>query len=191
MPLLVALVLLALACAPTEPAPTPADVPTEAAADAPAGPDGASDAGPSDAGRTDAADGSVPDTLTDALPLRDASRETGTPLCPEGMTWCGSFCSALNTTANCGGCGLQCCTGACPPVAGGFVVCASSMCTYACDDRHLDCDGNGANGCETERSRRNCGVCGRSCSTGEECASGRLCCRLGDSACIADAGVLG
>ena len=183
MPLLVALALLALACAPSETAPTPADVPSEGAADASAGPDGASDAlpdtVPSDAGRTDAADGSVPDTLTDAPPFRDASRETGTPLCPEGMVWCGSFCSALNTTANCGGCGLQCCPGGiCPAVPGGTIVCARMMCTYACDRSHLDCDGI-SNGCEAQIGNANCGGCGRRCDPGTTCAEGLMCCPSG------------
>ena len=170
MPLLVALALLALACAPTETAPTPADVPSEGAADASAGPDGASDAlpdtVPSDAGRTDAADGSVPDTLTDALPLRDASRETGTPLCPEGMVWCGSFCSALNTTANCGGCGEECCPDSrCPPGRNRTNACVGGTCGRACLPGFGDCDSNPDNGCEAGLTGdTTCGSCTTVCT---------------------------
>ena len=92
MPLLIALALLALACAPTETAPTPGGRAVGwGAADAPAGPDGAPTRcryRPVGRWAHDAADGSVPDTLTDAPPFRDASRETGTHCAPRG--WCGA-----------------------------------------------------------------------------------------------------
>ena len=175
MPLLVALVLLALACAPLEPAPTPADAPPEAAADAVASLDGAPDTVTPDGGRTDAAEGSVPDTLTDAPDTTDARA----PQCPEGMTWCGLFCSALDTTANCGGCGVQCCPGGiCPAVPGGTIVCARATCTYTCDRSHLDCDGI-TNGCEAQIGNSNCGGCGRRCDPGTSCAEGIQCCPSG------------
>lgn len=169
MLLLVALALLALACAPTETAPTPADVPSKGVADASAAPDGASDAPPDtvpvDAGRTDAADGSVPDTLTDAPPIRDATSETGTPLCPEGMVWCGSFCSALDTTANCGTCGSRCCDDAtCPPGRNRTNACVGGTCGRVCLPGYGDCDSNPDNGCEAILSADNtCGSCTTSC----------------------------
>ena len=164
MPLLVALVLLALACAPLEPAPTPADAPPEAAADAVASPDGAPDAVTLDGGRTDAAEGSVPDTLTDA-PLPRDTPDAQAPQCPEGMTWCGSFCSALNTAANCGGCGDRCCDDAtCPPGRNRTNACVGGTCGRACLPGYGDCDSNPDNGCEALLSADNsCGSCTTSC----------------------------
>ena len=143
--------------------PTPADVPTGGRCGRPAALDGASD-GRRSVGRWAhrCRRRSVPDTLTDAPPSATLPAKQG-PLCPEGMVWCGSFCSALNTTANCGGCGLQCCPGGiCPAVPGGTIVCARMMCTHACDRSHLDCDGI-SNGCEAQIGNANCGGCGRRC----------------------------
>jgi Cys-rich repeat protein len=79
---------------------------------------------------------------------------------------------------HCGGCAL-----ACRP-ANATGQCLSGVCEIAaCDRGFLDCDGNPANGCETDlaTSPRNCGACGRSCATGQVCLLG---------ACVVDCGAL-
>ena len=179
MPLLVALALLALACAPSESAPTPADVPPEAAQDASVTLDGAPLDAPADAGRTDAAEGSVPDTLPDAPAPGDAAEDRA-PVCPAGTVWCGSSCSALDTLANCGACGEQCCTDArCPPRGNRTNACVRGTCGFACLPGYADCDSNPDNGCETNlRGDRTCGACARSCLGRPHAARGAC----GDSA---------
>ncbi|MFO0606795.1 MAG: hypothetical protein U0324_26725 [Polyangiales bacterium] len=71
--------------------------------------------------------------------------------------------------ANCGGCGLACSF----PNAG--ATCASGVCTRAaCNAGFGDCDGNAANGCESDvaSSTANCGSCGRACPAGQACRAG-------------------
>ena len=145
MPLLVALALLALACAPQAP---PGVLP-DASGDAPEGALSPQDGPSADSGRTDAAEGSVPDTLSDAPVPRDTIGDA-TPLCPAGMVWCGAFCSALDTLANCGACGRTC---------GSNQRCGAGGCR--CEADFADCDGDAANGCEVRvTSPATCGGCG-------------------------------
>lgn len=83
-----------------------------------------------------------------------------------GSTACGSDCVNLNTSVmHCGRC-FNACT-----YANGFRRCISSMGSASCEDRgtcnpgYLDCDGNTANGCETQTSNpAHCGRCGNSCN---------------------------
>ncbi len=67
----------------------------------------------------------------------------------------------LNTTvSNCGRCGNVC------VVAGGTAACARGACTVAaCGGDFADCDGNAANGCETDlrATPTSCGACGTAC----------------------------
>ena len=72
--------------------------------------------------------------------------------------------TTLNTSQNCGGCGVDCGAGSC--VNGG--------CTVQCPPNRADCDGDPANGCEVDlQTVQNCGACGRACQAGELCdASG-------------------
>jgi hypothetical protein len=58
--------------------------------------------------------------------------------------------TAVNTVDNCGGCGLAC------VAAGGTNNCVAGVsgfsCVPSCDAAHLDCDGDGRNGCEADGS---------------------------------------
>jgi hypothetical protein len=70
---------------------------------------------------------------------------------------------------NCGACG-HVCTG-----ANATMACASGTCVIvACDAGFADCDGNAANGCETNLRSDigNCGACGHSCGQGQTCVAG-------------------
>jgi hypothetical protein len=75
--------------------------------------------------------------------------------------------------AHCGACGRACATPNAAP------ACAAALCAVgACAAGFGNCDGNAANGCEsdTRRDVRNCGACGRACSPlangASQCASG-------------------
>ncbi len=100
-------------------------------------------------------------------------------VCPSGRGDCNAIAidgcetNLASDTNHCGACGSRCATGwscalgACTPpgaVDAGF-VCASGM---------ADCDGNAANGCETNLSSNasSCGACGRLCSAGQSCVAG-------------------
>ena len=66
-----------------------------------------------------------------------------------------------NNVNNCGACGNVC------SFANGTGACTASACTIAsCNAGFANCDGNGANGCETNISSNvnNCGACGVVCS---------------------------
>jgi hypothetical protein len=61
-------------------------------------------------------------------------------------------------------------------VATGLVGrCELGACTFGCADGHTDCDGEPANGCETntDADRASCGACGRACGITELCEAGR------------------
>ena len=67
------------------------------------------------------------------------------------------------TVANCGTCG-----NACPVRANATRTCASSTCGFVCSAGYGDCNGSGADGCETDlnTTAANCGTCGNACSGG-------------------------
>ena len=85
-----------------------------------------------------------------------ASGETG---CPTSNP---TYCATLSSDpANCGACGNVCNL---PHATAG---CASSSCTVAsCAAGYANCDGNAANGCETNTASdpNNCGACGNVCN---------------------------
>jgi len=100
----------------------------------------------------------------------------GTESCTNGA--CGFACSSgyadcdgnrtngceTNTqtsVANCGGCNK-----ACPVYANETASCLGGICWFQCNVGFGDCDGNRANGCETNlfSSSNNCGACGTVCS---------------------------
>lgn len=60
---------------------------------------------------------------------------------------------------NCGACGAEC------PSQNGTATCVASLCKLDCWSGFADCDGNPANGCETNlaTSLESCGVCGSAC----------------------------
>ena len=72
--------------------------------------------------------------------------------------------------------GLHCgmCGNACAPPANAFSTCAAGRCSFGCLTNFADCDGNPANGCEANllTSGTNCGVCGRTCGSGQVCGAG-------------------
>jgi hypothetical protein len=62
--------------------------------------------------------------------------------------------------ANCGACGVTCAAGAEQTAA-----CVDGRCDKACVAGWGDCDGNAANGCETDlTTTTNCGSCGTTCT---------------------------
>jgi hypothetical protein len=66
-----------------------------------------------------------------------------------------------DSTSHCGGCAIVC-----PSVGNGAGACVAGSCKVtACAAGHADCDGKGANGCETDLSGdvANCGGCGNAC----------------------------
>jgi hypothetical protein len=76
----------------------------------------------------------------------------------------------LNTTPGaCGACGRAC------SLANATAACAAGACTVAsCAANFGNCDGNAANGCETDLrgSNANCGRCGTVCGAGAVCSGG-------------------
>ncbi len=102
-------------------------------------------------------------------------------MCSSGWGNCdgndGNGCELrLNTTANCGGCGVGCA----PPFATG--TCSSGSCQImSCDTLRGDCGGGVGNGCETDfTTTSNCNGCGVSCTRANAtptCAGGM--CRIG------------
>jgi hypothetical protein len=64
------------------------------------------------------------------------------------------------SAANCGGCGK-----ACVPPNHAVGACDSGRCGFRCALNYGDCDGNVANGCETDvtKDTNNCGHCGNIC----------------------------
>ncbi len=88
----------------------------------------------------------------------------------------------LNTTTNCGGCGVACTN------ANGTTSCAAGACAPSCAAGYGDCDGNKNNGCEAHlNTLTNCGACATPCSfpnASATCTTGT--CTLG--ACNAGTG---
>jgi hypothetical protein len=67
----------------------------------------------------------------------------------------------LNTTSNCGNCGVACSTG-----AHATASCDSGVCTYTCASGYGNCNGSWGDGCETSlTTSSNCGACGKTCSS--------------------------
>ncbi len=72
----------------------------------------------------------------------------------------------LNTTSNCGACGVACTN------AHGTATCTAGACAPSCTAGYGDCDGNKNNGCETQLDTlTNCGACGAACSFPNAAAS--------------------
>jgi hypothetical protein len=82
--------------------------------------------------------------------------------CPPGRVSCNGICvDPRSDPANCGGCG-QTCSGA-PNAA---PRCVAGVCQVACRPGFGDCDGNAANGCETDLTQdvEHCGACATRCA---------------------------
>ncbi len=89
----------------------------------------------------------------------------------------------LATSPNsCGMCGR-----ACSAPANATPRCAEGVCGFVCNPGFGDCDGDPANGCETNTgaSAAHCGACGAACESGLVCSAGRCIsgCPQGQSTC--------
>jgi Stigma-specific protein, Stig1 len=92
--------------------------------------------------------------------------------CAAGLTCCGPLCvDETNDPDNCGGCAQVC-----GPLANATAVCVGSTCGLgACAPGFADCDGDPANGCETNLlsdGSASCGACGHDCAYISDCALG-------------------
>lgn len=93
-------------------------------------------------------------------------------------------------TESCGRCGNRC-----PAADHGAPVCSDGRCGIACNADFDDCDGNAANGCESNLgiSPLNCGACGNRCAAADEavatCTAGHcgLSCRANFADCDGNA----
>lgn len=85
---------------------------------------------------------------------------TGTGNC-DGDVANGCEADLRNDPRNCGACGTRC-----AQPANTRAVCSSGTCATACNPNFADCDGDSANGCETnlQASTLHCGRCGNRCS---------------------------
>jgi len=114
--------------------------------------------------------------------------------CPDGQTYCGSFCADLQTNReNCGTCGRVCPPDTHPPLPSewhaGYSPCNGGECNYlpACKEPWADCNHDlgdeAGDGCETrtDSDPNNCGGCGVACAPGEACVNGQCECQCGSS----------
>jgi hypothetical protein len=93
----------------------------------------------------------------------------------DGLVGNGCETEVASSIDNCGACGQTCVN------PHGTTVCAAKKCLPACDSGYGNCDGNGANGCETGLvTATDCGACGLKCIAGTYCQTG-ICtaCTLG------------
>ncbi|TAK19152.1 MAG: hypothetical protein EPO40_35125 [Myxococcaceae bacterium] len=92
----------------------------------------------------------------------------------------GCEASVTSSLTHCGGCGMAC------TFTHGMGVCATSACVVtSCEPGFQDCDGNGANGCESNPNSdtMNCGRCGNVCAGGMTCTAGVCACPAGQMVC--------
>jgi Stigma-specific protein, Stig1 len=102
--------------------------------------------------------------------------------CAMGTTRCGAACADVQTDpAHCGRCG-----NACPAAANATATCAAGACGVRCAAGFADCDGNPANGCETDTtsSVAHCGRCANACAA----ANGTPACSAGACSFMCNAG---
>jgi len=153
---------------------------------------GGVDGGSGDGGRSDGG------TMLSAMPFCDPSRHTcvqclgnadcpvgdlcsptGTCLlgcdlskgkdCPSGSICCNMMCLPSSTVTSCGtACGnvVNCVATLQNAMS---VGCSMGACTFACKSGYGNCDGNNANGCETNLN--SAATCGSSCMTAINCGS--------------------
>ncbi len=98
----------------------------------------------------------------------------------DGMVRNGCETNELTDVLNCGAC-----WGVCPTHPNATTGCTAGTCGFTCVPGFADCDGIGANGCETNTNLdpSNCGACGRACLPGQACGGGMCACPAGEVAC--------
>ena len=98
--------------------------------------------------------------------------------CAAGTMECSGACVDTNSSPlNCGSCGNRC-----TAPANAIARCAAGGCTFECDAGFSNCDGNPANGCESNlKELTNCGACGARCERAGATAS----CATGSCALVA------
>lgn len=120
----------------------------------------------------------------------EGDTRTCTSGCSIDTRLCSGSCVDTQTDPDhCGGCNVVC-----PAAPHSRRTCSAGLCGFVCDPGYASCDGNSANGCETDlaTSVSNCGSCGRVCSAGPNsiavCNSGRcnLVCTAGYANCDGD-----
>jgi hypothetical protein len=153
---------------------------------------GARDSGPADAGTDAAAYNGCAVECRNDHGTAECSDRSCTLNCAIGYEDCdgdaanGCELSTLDTSDHCGSCGMVC------ENAHGDAACSQGLCKPACASGFADCDGNAANGCETELSGTgNCGACARTCSNahgGVQCTAGQCApaCAAGYEDCDGD-----
>jgi hypothetical protein len=84
---------------------------------------------------------------------------------------CGGMCVAIDDPAY--GCTPTGCTSCGQQVPNANMVCSNGACVGGCDEGFENCDGNDANGCETNIADdpNNCGACGAVCTVPHATAS--------------------
>jgi hypothetical protein len=86
-----------------------------------------------------------------------------------------------SSLAHCGACAIRCAG------IGGTPACIAGSCRITCDTGRGNCDGDAANGCETDlqTAPAHCGACGSACPAGQSCSRGRCMagCASGLTAC--------
>lgn len=82
-----------------------------------------------------------------------------------GQSGNGCETNTLNNDAHCGACNRACQTNA----GTSQNTCSGTNCVPTCSGSYLNCDGNAANGCEsdTQTDARDCGSCNNDCTTAE------------------------
>jgi hypothetical protein len=95
--------------------------------------------------------------------------------CPPSQVSCSGLCvDPRSDAANCGACGR-----ACPGAPNAAPRCVAGACQVACRRGFADCDGNPANGCETDLTSdvAHCGTCDSACpafpNASPACSGGR------------------
>jgi hypothetical protein len=100
--------------------------------------------------------------------------ECAVPCARFGRTACPGGCYDLLTDVNaCGGCNSPCR----PPGPNQTRACKKGLCAYECQPGFADCNGDPADGCETNLRVHpgNCGACGNTCdmTAGQPCVEGQ------------------
>ena len=94
---------------------------------------------------------------------------SGQCACPANQHVCADVCVSNSSTQTCG---ASC--SPCPARTNATATCNGTACGFTCNSGFGNCDGNAANGCETNLNTtdNHCGACGSACSASQACVSG-------------------